>query len=360
MKFNLKNYLVFITIFFLACEKKENKIIVNQKVGLGEFLYLSVSDNEGDSKIIDSFKVADNKQPTVFFINDDAPKMYSITSSFNNYKVDFIKDNKVIEVDVDFFARNNRVKNSPATQSIIKFNALQAKLISQLSKLEKAKDLQNSIASRNSLRKKIELNYINYADSVKNPIAFMLIYNNVDFGNQYNSLSKFMARAKVKFGSYQPFIALGKKVENYLSVMKEELLVGNKFPDFKLPGANNEEAVLADKGKFTFIDFWASWNPHSLVYTKPKIEVFNVFDKAKLRMVSVALEPDRKVWRKYLEDNKINWQNLIDIEMWNGKAINTIKFDSIPSNYLIAPNGKIIAKSIKPDSLRIVLNKFVK
>ena len=63
--------------------------MVNQKTGLGEFLYLSVSDGEGNSKRIDSFKVEDNKKPTIFIVDNDTSKMYSITSSFNNYKIDF-------------------------------------------------------------------------------------------------------------------------------------------------------------------------------------------------------------------------------------------------------------------------------
>lgn len=352
--------MLLLSLFFLACSKKQSKIIINQKVGLGEYLYLSVSDGEGMSKLVDSFKVEDNKVQTIFFIKNDTSKMYSITSSFNNYKIDFIKDIEVVNIEADFFNRTNKILNSPATKSILWFNAEQSKLIDELSGFEKRKDLQNDPAKINSLRKKISLNYINYADSVKNPTAFMMVYNNVDFGNQHDSLSKFIARAKVKFKSYQPFMVLEKKVQNYLSVMKEEFVVGDKFPDFKLPDINGMESVLIDKQKFTFVDFWATWNPNTLFYTKPKIEIFNTIDKNKLKMVSVALEPDKKAWGNYLKKNKIAWTNLIDVAMWNGSAINTVKFDSIPSNYLIAPNGTIVAKAIRPDSLRQVLNRFIK
>jgi Thioredoxin-like len=333
--------------------------VVNQKTGLGEFLYLSVSDGEGNSKRIDSFKVEDNKKPTIFIVDNDTSKMYSITSSFNNYKIDFIKDNKVVNINADFFNRTNEISNSPATQSISKFNTEQGKLISQLSVLEK-NNFPNQKILIYSLRKKIAKNYINYADSVKNATAFMIVYNHVDFGNNYNSLAKFISRAKVKFNSYKAFIVLEKKVQNYLSVMKEELVVGDKFPDFKLPDVNGMESVLTDKQKFTFVDFWASWNPHALAYTKPKIEIFNTIDKSKLKMVSVALEPDKREWANYLKSNKITWKNLIDVDMWNGKAINIVKFDSVPSNYLVAPNGKIVAKAIHPDSLFRVLKRYIK
>jgi len=352
-------YLLFLSLFFFACLKRESKIIINQKIGLGEFLYLSVSEGEGNSKLVDSFKVEDNKTPTVFFLKNDTSKMYSITSGFNNYKIDFIKDNEVINIEADFFNRTSVISNSPATQSIVWFNTEQSKLLVKLNNFEKKKDLQNDVVKINALKKKISLNYINYADSVKNPTAFMMVYNNVDFGNQYDSLSKFIARAKVKFKFYLPFLLLEKKVQNYLSVMKDELLVGDNFPDFKLPGINGQESVLAGRKKFTFVDFWASWNPHTLLYTRPKMETFNKFDKDKLRMVSIALDPDKKIWEDYLKINKIAWTNLIDVDLWDGKAINTVKFDSIPANYLVAPNGKIVAKAIKPDSLIMILRKFI-
>jgi hypothetical protein len=42
------------------------------------------------------------------------------------------------------------------------------------------------------------------------------------------------------------------------------------------------------------------------------------------------------------------------------KLPKTWKFDSIPFNYLVGPDGRILAKAIKPDSVMYVLNKFVK
>ena len=54
------------------------------------------------------------------------------------------------------------------------------------------------------------------------------------------------------------------------------------------------------------------------------------------------------------------WKQLIDVKLWRGPAVNALKFDSIPFNYLVDPNGKIIAKAIKADSLLTVVSNAVR
>jgi hypothetical protein len=44
--------------------------------------------------------------------------------------------------------------------------------------------------------------------------------------------------------------------------------------------------------------------------------------------------------------------------MWQGPAVRTLLFDSIPFNFLVGPHGKIIDKAIKPDSLQKVISRL--
>jgi hypothetical protein len=50
---------------------------------------------------------------------------------------------------------------------------------------------------------------------------------------------------------------------------------------------------------------------------------------------------------------------LIDEQMWAGPVARTLRFDSIPFNFLLGKDGRILAKGISPDSLLQTLKKFI-
>jgi hypothetical protein len=65
------------------------------------------------------------------------------------------------------------------------------------------------------------------------------------------------------------------------------------------------------------------------------------------------------VWTDLITKANYSWPQLIDEKMWRGTAAKTLKFDSIPFNFLVSPQGRILAKAIRPDSLIIVLKKVI-
>ena len=78
------------------------------------------------------------------------------------------------------------------------------------------------------------------------------------------------------------------------------------------------------------------------------------------RMISVALDNQKDTWMVQIRQNNYSWIQLIDEKMWQGTAAKTLKFDSIPFNFLVSPKGIILAKGIKPDSLVYTVAKTVK
>jgi hypothetical protein len=46
--------------------------------------------------------------------------------------------------------------------------------------------------------------------------------------------------------------------------------------------------------------------------------------------------------------------------MWKGTAVRTLKFDSIPFNFLVDPKGKIIAKALNASNLEKIVQSHLK
>jgi len=53
-----------------------------------------------------------------------------------------------------------------------------------------------------------------------------------------------------------------------------------------------------------------------------------------------------------IADYQYNWVQLSDLKFWNSEAALRYNVNSVPTNYLIDPSGKVIAKNVKEQALR--------
>jgi thiol-disulfide isomerase/thioredoxin len=341
--------LVFIIMIAIACSifcrckstEPTGKITVSAKIGLDEKIYLSKILFDGNTKLIDSAIVISNKEPLIFNYPNAEEGVYELTSTFNNFKIMFISDNNDLKIQADYFTRTASL-NSAATNSLLKFRELQG---------EHAK-LKDSIYFKN---------LINYEDTVKSPATFTYVFNEVDFGNNFQGLKEFIARAAKRFPSYQPVKDIQQHANNFLKIMEEEYNVGDQLPSLALPDRNNKKYSTAQlKGKLYFIDFWSTFCPACVAYTDVKKQALKIFPASRFAMVSVALDPEPADWKRYVVGEKLSWPQLIDQKVWEGTAVKTLKFDSIPTNFLVSREGKVLAKAIPKDSLLSTIRRFLK
>ena len=332
-----------ISVLLYACgsTSRDTLVTVYPKMGIGEKMYMFKVPYSGKNELMDSAIVTKNDDPIRFTLPGNEQGMYLITSSFNDYQVSFIRDAPMINIHADYFARTSS-SDSRATISLLKF-----------------KQAQDALANRRNPA--YFNNAINYADTVKSPAAFALIYDQVDFGKDYAGLKKFITRAVKRFPTYPPVKEIEQRALNFIKIMEEEYHIGDTLPFISLPDRNGDQySTSALKGKFYFIDFWSTFSPASLACTTIKKEIRSAYSKRELDMVSVALDPEISEWKRYVDSQHLEWRQLIDQKVWEGTAIRTLKFDSIPANFLIAPDGKIVAKSIPSDSLLSLIGRYVR
>ncbi|SMC96815.1 TlpA disulfide reductase family protein [Pedobacter africanus] len=141
-------------------------------------------------------------------------------------------------------------------------------------------------------------------------------------------------------------------------------VAGNMAPDFTHNDTNGKPVKLSDfKGKYVLLDFWASWCGPCRAENPKVLKAYNAFKDKNFTVLGVSVDraEDRDKWLKAIKDDGMPWTQLNDADHTDLKgAGNLYAIKAIPSNFLIDPSGKIIAKNLRGDALEKKLEEMIK
>jgi len=365
----LKHLLIVSLGLVLLCKCKNNEeytqVILYTKSPYKNKFYITDIPFHGEKRvIIDSGVInRDNHDSLVIRIPRKLEKLYRIEVNDQKLRIVFINDAPVIRIRANYFSNKYTVEGSKATIGLKTFEDNQVRLAIGTQKINKEIDslTRNHVKGRRLdslnivLTQKLKVffdQYRQYADTVTSPAAFMKVYSTIDFGNDHEAEKKFILRNSARFASYMPLQHFKDEVLATIKIYEEEFNVGDKLPTITLPDRNGHPFSTASlNNQYYLIDFWSTLCQQCMIFKTKELEIANMIPSSQLEIVSVAIDDQTDEWKKNITLNGFKWPQLIDVKMWEGPAVRTLLFDSIPYNFLVAPGGKVIAKAIKPDSL---------
>ena len=154
----------------------------------------------------------------------------------------------------------------------------------------------------------------------------------------------------------------GKELSERIDKLKL-VAVGAIAPDFTQMTPENQPVKLSDfKGKYVLIDFWASWCGPCRAENPNVVKVYNQYKDNGFTVLGISLdnEKGRDAWLKAINKDQLTWTQVSDLKGWYNEVAALYSVKAVPQNFLIDPNGKIIAKNLRGEELAAKLKEIIK
>lgn len=194
----------------------------------------------------------------------------------------------------------------------------------------------------------------------------------VSFAGKHKNLAGFYAMstldpevAEQELISYAEEISEDFLENQYVTQFKEEigklkkLAVGQEAPEIISFTPSNQTVKLSDfKGKYTLVDFWASWCAPCRQENPNIVKQYQNFRDKGFTVLGVSLDNNPGSWMRAIEDDKLDWTQVSDLQAWSSDLVTSYRIKAIPTSYLLDPEGKILAKNLRGKELEHFLNKI--
>ena len=124
---------------------------------------------------------------------------------------------------------------------------------------------------------------------------------------------------------------------------------GKPFIDMEMSDSFGRQRKLSEwcgQGKYVLLHFWDSQYEPCLRDMRRVSYCYREFHNKGLEFVGISLDTNKQQWLQAINANHMSWTQLSDLKGQQSIAVETWGIHNLPSNVLIAPDGKIVASNL--------------
>ncbi len=97
-----------------------------------------------------------------------------------------------------------------------------------------------------------------------------------------------------------------------------------------------------------------------MLKTPNVLKAYNQFKDKNFDVVAVSLDTKKDAWMKAIKDDAMPWTQLSDLKGWKSPVVLEYGISAIPQNFLLDPQGRIIAQNLRAEELIKKLTEILK
>jgi len=137
--------------------------------------------------------------------------------------------------------------------------------------------------------------------------------------------------------------------------------VGDTAPDFTLPDPSGKMVKLSSfRGKYVLVDFWASWCKPCRMENPNVVKAYQQYKDKNFTILGVSLDKKKEAWVQAIQADGLTWNHVSDLKFWDSAVVPLYGINAIPTNFLLDPQGKIIAANLRGSALEQKLQEVIK
>ena len=356
---------LFITVLFISCNQTDSNTYSLDGNALGYAdgteVFLFEIDGNNQSSIKDTLTVTNGKFSASYAKSDETSLHFLRVNGTQNNIV-FFTENENLKATIYKDSLNSSfVTGGKQNELYVAYNSEMAKMMTkrlatnkayQTAQAEQDGILINELRQENiALAAKERAFQREFVKKNANSIFGLMLASELYKKEELSAteVSDLLAGLGPKLASHDLVTDLKMAME-----AKKKAEIGGAAPQFAAPDPDGNMLSLKETmGKYTIIDFWASWCRPCRMENPNVVKVYNKYHDKGLNIISVSLDKagQKDRWLKAIKDDKMDWYHVSNLKFWQDPIARQYSVRSIPATFLLDEQGNIIDKNLRGAAL---------